>query len=742
MHQSLNTGKKLATLSLAIGSALGVNTALAQGSSESEKLAIEEIVVTAQRRAESAQDVPVALSAFQASDIEKFNIGSFEDITKISPAITFGGSNTKMFSTIYLRGIGTYSLGAGVEPSVSVIVDGIPVVQQGQALSNLNDIERIEVLKGPQGTLFGKNASAGVISVVTKAPTEEFEASFEQSLTSDDESVTKLSVSGPITDTVGYRVNGLLRDYDGHVEDIVTGKKYGDDNAKALRAKLDWDISDKWNLNLISDYSRSKTSTTPLSWRMFNPATAPVFIPGIDVGPENTKTRIDVDSKADNEDYKFSAIVNYQLGEHTITSMSSVSNWKDFSFTDSDFTDFNFAGLFGIPGVVQGLSQAESNEIDQYLQEIRITSPSSDTFEYMAGVFYEKAKTERVFDRFLILDTHWTGLVDSESEAIFGQMKFGLTESTFLTVGARYNWVKLDVNFEDRNAATTFEGDEEDSAFQGKMALQNHLSDDIMLFASYARGYKGPGFDVSSGFNQGRADNPVGKEVSDSFEVGMKGSFMDDRVQLNVVVFDSIFKGFQAQTQKVDIAAGINELNLNNVGELETKGVEIESAILVSKNLRFDLNLAYTDAVINEFKNATCYPIQTVAEGCVNGSQDLSGKDLSNSPEWKYTLSGEYTLPLSQFDGFANFSYTWQDEINFQLTADPKTTQDDYGILNIGVGIEAEDYKVTVFVNNVLDQEYASTISGAYSGLFGSPTTMQVVPRWERYAGIKLKISL
>lgn len=112
-------------------------------------LAIDEVVVTAQRRSESAQDVPVALSAFQASDIEKFNVGSFDDITKISPAITIGASNSKMFSTVYLRGIGTYSLGAGVEPSVSVIVDGVPVVQQGQAFSNLNDIERIEVLKGP-----------------------------------------------------------------------------------------------------------------------------------------------------------------------------------------------------------------------------------------------------------------------------------------------------------------------------------------------------------------------------------------------------------------------------------------------------------------------------------------------------------------------------------------------------------------------------------------------------------------
>src|SRR5690606_26118983 len=129
--------------------------------------------------------------------------------------------------------------------------------------------------------------------------------------------------------------------------------------------------------------------------------------------------------------------------------------------------------------------------------------------------------------------------------------------------------------------------------------------------------------------------------------------------------------GFQAQTQVVDIAAGINDLRLNNVGKLETRGVEVESALVLGEHLVINFSVAYTDAVIKDFKEATCYPLQSVAEGCVGGYQDLSDEDLSQSPDWKYTLSGEYSIPFNGFNGFANFAYTWHDDINFTLVADP-----------------------------------------------------------------------
>jgi iron complex outermembrane recepter protein len=256
---------------------------------------LDEIIVTAQKVEENLQDIPVAVSAFTTNDIAAFSVGSFQELAKVSPAFSYRELNNKALSSIYMRGIGTYTLGVGVEPSVSVVRDGIPIVNSAQALSDLGDVERIEVLRGPQGVLFGKNASAGVINIISKGPTDTLQGDIEQTATTDDELYTKGAISGPINDRVAYRLSGNYRHYDGRVKDLVKDTEYNGEEAYALNGKLRWQVTDALKTDLMVGYSHSKSDGTALTLREFagTPAAQSVFFPGIDPGRENTSTRTD-----------------------------------------------------------------------------------------------------------------------------------------------------------------------------------------------------------------------------------------------------------------------------------------------------------------------------------------------------------------------------------------------------------------------------------------------------------------
>jgi iron complex outermembrane receptor protein len=299
------------------------------------------------------------------------------------------------------------------------------------------------------------------------------------------------------------------------------------------------------------------------------------------------------------------------------------------------------------------------------------------------------------------------------------------------------------VDFDNILAADTYIGKDDDSTVLGRAALQYFVNDDVMIYASYARGYKGKAYNTTSSFSQKQADNPVGTEDSDSYELGMKGDFMDGRIRLNANYFMVTYEGFQAQGGKINPATNLVELDLNNVGELETSGLEIDFTALLSENLIANIGASWTDATINEFPFANCYTGQTAAQGCVNGTQDLAGKPLNNSPDMKLVASLDYGFNVSSgLDGFARLNYQWQDEVNFSLSNDPLTVLDSYGILNLSAGVESTDgqYTITAFINNVTDEFYVTAIPNL-SQLYGGSTVLtQIVPRnAERIMGVRLK---
>lgn len=734
--------------------ALAAALFLTQQSSVALSQALEEVIVTAQKRAQSAQDIPVALTAVSADTIEAMGIQEFSDITRISPSLTLSTGNNKQQTSIRIRGIGTSVFSIGVEPSVAVVIDNVSQVQPGQALSNLVDVERIEVLRGPQSTLFGKNASAGLVSVTTKAPSEELEGSLEVVATDDDQVRTVGSVSGPVNDSLGYRIMGFYDDRDGYLTNLTNGGDLNGGLSRGGRGKFVWNATDQLSSTLIVNYTEDKLNCCGINWHELDPdARVLGFVPGevapgIEPGEDNRKIRQDDESLGKGRDVSASLEVAYDLNDFTLTSISSWNRWQYENNEDVDFSDVDVAGALS-GGVLQGGIASLSNvETTFVAQELRLDSPVYDSFDYMIGLYYADANTDRDFTR-AVLTADWMAEAGTESMAAYGQGTWRFTPATSVTAGLRYNYEEISVDFLDNPSGARSSGDDSEGVWLGKVSLQHFLNDDSMLFASYSRGYKGQAYDISTGFNQDKADNPVAAEKSNAFEVGIKTTLLDERLQLNVVGFYTEYDNFQAQNTNI-AADGTVELDIDNVGELETQGIEIDAVALFGENFILRGGFAWIDATVKSYPNARCYPGQSEAEGCVEiapgaSVQDLAGETLSNSPDYKLTLAGEYTLPMGSmpFDGFANFSYRWQDEVVFNLNQDPEVRFDSFDVLDLSLGIverERAAYRVTLFVNNVFDETYFVSKANLGQLYGGSQAIGQILARdSQRFAGVRVK---
>ncbi len=720
---------------------------------------LEEVIVTAQKRAQSLQDIPIAVSAITGEALAEMNIEQVTDIARLSPSLTFSTGNQRQNTGLRIRGIGTNVFSIGVEPSVAVIIDEIAQVQSGQAWSNLVDIERVEVLRGPQSTLFGKNASAGVISVTTKAPSDELTGYVEVSATDDDQEKIVGSLSGPLSESVGFRLSAFHSDHEGYADNLFTGELTNLVETSGVRGKVQWDINENTELTFTAFYSQEDSNCCALSFRQIDPAAALFGAVPISVtnpltfnlaSESNNAAERDNDAPAEVEDTGFSLRLNWGLGEHTLTSITGYNRWDYENSEDVDFSPFDIQAAFTGGFLSGGLHSLSTTETSFVSQELRLSSPASDSFEYLVGLYYADAETDRTFQRPLIV-SDWAGSSSTTSYALFGQLTWKFSEQLHLNVGLRYNQEDIEVEYVDNVAGSRFAGDDDEDAIPGKIALQYYPSEETMLFASVSSGHKGQAYDISSGFNQDRIDNPVGNESSIAYEAGIKTTLLDRRLQLSAIGFLTEYDDYQAQNTELrgtELVIGVL-----NVGTLETRGIELEATALLGDQLTLSANAAWVDATVDEFPDANCYPGQTLEQGCVElapGSgvfgQDLAGKDLNNSPDLKFSLNADYRIPMGSlpFDGFINANYNWQDKVIFDLLQNPLTRQDSYSTFNLNAGIVERDsgrYKITLFVQNLFDEDYASSIADL-GGLYGGSTAIfQFLPRnAQRFAGIRLRM--
>jgi iron complex outermembrane recepter protein len=770
-----------------VSTALFATPAFAQDAAPAEdNVGLEEIVVTAQKREENLQNVPVSVTALGAEAIANQRIADFSDITRAAASLTVTQTSSSPNNAIILRGIGTFAFSIGVEPSVSVIIDDMAVVQQAQAFDNLNDIQRIEVLKGPQGTLFGKNASAGVINIVTKDPTRDFSGNVQASAATDGDQRIEGSISTPIGGSAGFRLTGFYHNYDGTIRDLTNGAKLNDQENYGVRGKLKFDATNDLTLTLTGAYSKSKQKGTGTTIRQILGTAAPLVLSavpllpsltGITPGADNYNARLDALGATTNTTASISGKINYNLGFANLISVTSYQDWKYNFQNDVDGTDINVLSVFTRGAVNGGIAQSGPYHSTDFSQELRLVSSGSSALKYVLGGYYADAKTTRAFSRGPVVAlANWYGETTSKTAALFAQLDYTLPTNTTISGGVRYNHEKIGVLFNNLLPTATANtcatgnplctGTHSDNSVTWKVSLSQEVANHVMAYASVARGYKGFAFDVSSNFNPARINGaltstgpglvgvgPVQAEHSTSYELGLKSRFFDNRVQFNLTGFYTNYNNFQAQSATLLGNPPVFSSVLNNVGKLRTKGVEIELSAKPTEWLQLDSSAAYTDAVMNSFPIATNYSGQlgtdpaciVVAASGLCSVQNRSGGRLPNSPKFKFAVGATANFPISDSTkGLFIVNYQHQSAVNFDLLGNPLTVQKAYGVLNSSLGAEVGRFKFTAFVNNIFNTHYAASVSDTFNGSTTSQAHVlyQFLTRdSQRYAGVKVGVS-
>jgi iron complex outermembrane receptor protein len=566
-------------------------------------------------------------------------------------------------------------------------------------------------------------------------------------------------VSAPINDQLGFRLNAYKVERGGDIANLTTGGDLNGESAKGVRARVDFKPTAQLRGKVIADYAARRVEgpvlsllAAPAGARLFGQLLAPALA-GITPGAENRAVRMDTAGFTDSKNASFSGTLSYQFDRHTLTSVTTYQDWKYDYVADFDSTEIPLLGIFSGGAFPGGFPMSGPYHSKMLTQELRLASNGDGAFNYLGGLYYSDSDSDRAFTRSRAgfpVAAKWDANTGNRTIAAFTQAEYKLTDATRASAGFRYNRETIHVAFANLIPATParFAGESTDDVVTGKVALQHDLDKAVMVYASFATGYKGAGYDVSSGFDQSRVDRPVAPETSKAYEIGLKSRFLQNRVQLNATAFLTDYLDFQAQSSVVDPATQLLQNAVNNVGALRTRGVELELTAKPTNALLLDTSLAYVDAKITSYTGAGCYLGQTLALGCTplgNGFvQDLSGKRLSNAPKVKASLGATYNFPLFEtaFSGIANLNYQYQSAVNFDLKGNPLQVQKAYGVVNGSIALSTPSHavKVTLFVNNLFDKSYATFVGDTADLYGGAHVLSQMLPRnSQRYLGLRVK---
>jgi iron complex outermembrane receptor protein len=722
--------------------------AMAQAPSSGDRPVLEELIVTARKREQNLQDVPMGVSLLSGKAVSEAQLKNAAELATLLPTLNVQSSSGPTTSSFNIRGIGTQTFSPGVDPSVSAMLDGVVLGRSGMAFLELVDVERVEVLRGPQGTLYGKNASGGVVHIITRDPTPELTGTVAATAIENDEYRLDGTVSGPLTESLGYRLTGSRVDDDGWAKNAYNGDKVNDTDSYTLRGKLLWQPTEALDLLLAADYSRNECDCIALSVRSIleGPRQEELLSYQGPVQPGNDQQDVnnDQDTYNDNTSKGVSMNADWEVGDHRLTSITAYREWENESIVDFDRGDTNPLTL-AFPSLPR-------TEQDQFSQELRVASPTRDWGSYVVGLYYFEQDIDNgnttstnFFERVTRVSSTD---VEGKNAAAFGEVNFNLWQDWQLILGGRYTYDELDYETTaDRTDNIVFPppGEAKDSLdetdFSPKVALQWDITDNAMAYASYVSGYKGPAFDTSL-IAEGRVVRP---ETSDAFEVGLKSNWLDSRLFLNIAIFYAEYDDYQAETSLDENPDDLRPGSpvLINAGEVSTKGVEIEFLAQPLDNWSLSGGFAYTDGTIEDYKEGNCSGGQIARGECPGGTQDLSGGRLPQTPKWKLNLATDYTIELERapFDLILGANLRAQDDVLYGLSQDPYTQQDDYAVIDLRTVLVGRDrgYRVTAFVKNVTDKNYASLIF-ANSADIQPNAYIQLVPKYaERTAGIELR---
>jgi len=737
------------------------------------------IIVTAQKRAQKLQDVPVAVSLVTGDQIRALGGVNIESTQYMIPVLNFRKAGTSLNQALFLRGVGTINFSIAAEPSVAVVLDGVVLSRAGEGFGDLYDIERMEALPGPQGTLFGKNASAGVVQIISQRPTKDVSGYVEGSYFSSNEWRARGTINYPINEKLLTRVTGFYGQYDGNiynetpsVNSWVNGYKHW-----GVRGMAEFSPSDTVTLLLIADYREANDDCCAevIATQPVGPLAGALPLVTI-AGDETRQIQQNTITATNETSWGVSLQADIELGEHTLTSITAYREWDNQEIRDGDWLDRPYVGGGGFAQLADNGPQNSST----FSQELRIASPAHVKVEYVAGLYYSQSISERTFTRADILCSATTlpaiypGLFPCSTApgvstvtypegtanfgstiqniAIFGQGTWNINERFRAIGGLRGTLDQLDV-FLGRDTilagpginpsgpvvggvtysiAHPWPSSASGSNLSGKIGAQYDIVPESTAYATYTRGYKGAAFNIF--FNlTATGTGVIDPETVNSFEIGLKNSLLGGKMALNLAAWYAKYYNYQANNP--DLVAGVVVTRLTNAGDVSTKGASLDLIWRPITNLNVSGGIAYTDAQVDQFN---------VPPGGNPLAVVPAGTQLPNAPAWKGALGASYTV---ETHGFANvtmgFQSSWQSSQLSQLDANATvraaTTIPSYGLLDLNLGLAAPDGRWSLMgtVKNVFDQSFTASITTGGPG--GS--LRYIIPREaDRYWGLTARV--
>lgn len=700
--------------------------------------ALEEVVVTARRREEGLQDTPVAVSAFGAADIEERNIMSPADVSQYVPNLQFdstaaesgGGSS----SQISIRGIGQTDYVITVEPGVGLYLDGVYIGKSVGSLIETVDLERIEVLRGPQGTLFGKNTIGGAVVLTSKRPSAEPEFSLDVTTGRFDRLDVRTSISGAVHDRLRLRFSGASFDRDGHVRRVLTGQTQGDRDVLSGRLTAELDVSD----NLLATFSID-------GMRSDEPSPGQVLIrTSATEGFANFNTSGQYD---DRWTQPLDARRNFSRGGNS----SETSVWGTNLTLDWDLGEFALKSITAYRTVDSEIFQdltlnpvyvneiGQDIDIEQVSQEFQITGTLfEERLNYLVGFFWMNESGSQAFPVLLeAVEFVSGGSIDNDSTAIFAQVDYDVTDRLRLTLGARYTWEKRRYTPEQRMLqvnnpgvvglfgsfgfpASAFDpgtplfpevqASDSDSRFTPSVTVDYQFTDEVMGYFTYSRGFKGGGFTMRGfppalpGITPGIPANAdpaslvprFGPEKAEVFELGFKSQLWDNRARLNVA-------GFVTNYDDLQILANSGLLAfvpiIVNAGDARMWGVEVEAEVVPTDWLRINGGFGWLD---HEYLR-----VDPIAAGVTEDSR------IPNAPEWTATLGGTVDLMQNDF-GHVFMRADWSYKASqFKMAVNsPAVFQGSYDLLNASLNWRSpnEQWLATLGATNLTNEIYKVSV--------------------------------
>lgn len=748
----------------------------------------EAIVVTASRRRdEDVQDVPVAISVISAEALERrgdFTLGQIQQQVPSLQVFSFNPRNTN----INVRGLGSNVAltNDGLENGVGFYIDNVYYGRVGLSQFDLVDLQGIEVLRGPQGTLFGKNTTSGVINITSRKPVFAPEASFEASLGNYGFRQVRGSVSAGIApDLVAVRLSGAMSGNDGFLFNRTTGKRAQNYRNESVRGQLLFTPDPDFEVRIIGDYARQEqdhvlsvfaglhTTYSDGTTIANNFAQRAARFTGYVLPSFRAFDRVgEADShyQSNMEGYGVSGEVNWDFGAASLTSITAYRWWDWNPANDGDSTS--------LPVTTKA---QQANRQRQFSQELRLASKGNRTIDYVVGAYYfwqivrgygatrygpaaalwnlpaaNQVIASAALDGF---EANSTSTPETRTFALFGQADWHLSDALTLTSGLRWThekkagafnqfWVDgadlssftpaqvtaINAIRTQFNPVTSFATSFSDDSISGLVTLNWKVAAQANLYASYSRGTKSGGLNLTA-LPVGISPD-VAPEKVDAFEIGLKSQFLDSRATFNAAAFWTEIRDYQtAITEQVPNTVNVRQY-IANIPKVRSRGIEGDLALRATDNFSFSASASYTDAQYVEYTNAP----QAVENLNLGAIQDLSGKPLSGVPKFAWSIGADANAPLGDLGGrevglYAHADYAHRSSFNTSATNSAWAEVPGFGIANARVGLKTADglWDISVWARNLFDEDYFLNLSagntGAVTAQVGEPRTYGVTLR-------------